>query len=127
MRDTGERARRIPAVAGPPPARPGGVRPLAGGPRRGDPVAGFLSLAPLDDVGKDHGLLAGHRDAGGRVGFGRSGRLWLALSRACRRLITLVETVPRAAGVRRRRWTGDTVGPEMVAALDEIKRLRLSS
>ncbi|MFH9085011.1 phosphotransferase family protein [Streptomyces sp. NPDC017673] len=93
----------------------------------GDPVADFVSLALLDDIEKDQDFLAGYRDAGGRVRFDRSERLRLALYRAYLYLIMLVETVPRAVDAQRRRWTRETVGPELVAALDEIKRLRLSS
>ncbi|WP_078629786.1 phosphotransferase family protein [Streptomyces sp. NRRL WC-3744] len=93
----------------------------------GDPVADLVSLALLDDIEKDQDFLAGYRDAGGRISFDRSERLRLALYRACLYLIMLVETVPRAVDAERRRRTRETVAPELVAALDEIKRLRLSS
>ncbi|MET7434106.1 aminoglycoside phosphotransferase family protein [Streptomyces flaveolus] len=93
----------------------------------GDPVADLVSLALLDDIEKDQDFLAGYRDAGGRISFDRSERLRLALYRACLYLIMLVETVPRTVDAERRRRTRETVAPELVAALDEIKRLRLSS
>lgn len=93
----------------------------------GDPLADFVSLALLDDIEKDQDFLAGYRDAGGRVRFDRSERLRLALYRAYLYLIMLVETVPRAAGAERRRWIRRTVAPALVAALDEITCLRLSS
>ncbi|MEV5383983.1 aminoglycoside phosphotransferase family protein [Streptomyces sp. NPDC052721] len=93
----------------------------------GDPVADFVSLALLDDIEKDQDFLAGYRDAGGRVSFDRSERLRLARYHACLYLIMLVGTVPRAVDAERRRWRRETVGPELVAALDEIKRLSLSS
>ncbi|OYP13700.1 phosphotransferase [Streptomyces sp. FBKL.4005] len=93
----------------------------------GDPLADFVSLALLDDIERDRDFLAGYRDGGGRVGFGRPERTRLALYRAYLYLIMLVETVPRGVDADRRWWTRETVGPQLVAALDDLTRLRLSS
>ncbi|CCK25487.1 hypothetical protein BN159_1108 [Streptomyces davaonensis JCM 4913] len=89
----------------------------------GDPVADFVSLALLGDIEKDTAFLAGYREAGGRVEFDRPTRLRLALYRAYLYLIMLTETVPRAVDEGRLRWTREAVGPELVAALDEIAEL----
>ncbi|MFF3346259.1 phosphotransferase family protein [Streptomyces sp. NPDC002779] len=89
----------------------------------GDPVADFVSLALLGDIEKDEAFLAGYREAGGLVEFDTPTRLRLALYRAYLYLIMLTETVPRAVGAGRLRWTRETVGPELVAALDEIAEL----
>ncbi|WP_261720214.1 aminoglycoside phosphotransferase family protein [Streptomyces sp. FZ201] len=89
----------------------------------GDPVADFVSLALLGDIEKDSAFLGGYREAGGRVDFDRSTRLRLACYRAYLYLIMLTETVPRAADEGRSRWIRETVGPELVAALDAITEL----
>ncbi|MEU6549528.1 aminoglycoside phosphotransferase family protein [Streptomyces sp. NPDC046915] len=93
----------------------------------GDPLADFVSLALLGDIGKDEAFLAGYREAGGRVGFDTAARLRLALYRAYLYLIMLTETVPRGADEGRRRRVQERVAPELVAALDEIMELPLSS
>ncbi|MER7577177.1 aminoglycoside phosphotransferase family protein [Streptomyces sp. NPDC126514] len=89
----------------------------------GDPVADFVSLALLGDMEKDEAFLAGYREAGGQVEFDTSTRLRLALYRAYLYLIMLTETVPRVVDAGRLRWTRETVGPELVAALEEIAEL----
>ncbi|MEV0238400.1 aminoglycoside phosphotransferase family protein [Streptomyces sp. NPDC050674] len=86
----------------------------------GDPLADFVSLALLGDIRDDEAFLAGYREEGGRTGFGVTGRLRLALYRAYLYLIMLTETVPRQAGEEQERWVRERVGPELVAALDEI-------
>lgn len=86
----------------------------------GDPLADFVSLALLDDIEKDRDFLAGYRDGGGDIGLGPARRRRLALYRAYLYLIMLVETVPRAFGPDRCRWTREVVGPELVAALEDI-------
>ncbi|WP_230534808.1 phosphotransferase family protein [Streptomyces griseomycini] len=89
----------------------------------GDPLADFVSLALLDDIGKDEAFLAGYREAGGRAGFDAEARVRLALYRAYLYLIMIVETVPRAPGGDHERWVRDAVGPELEAALDEMAEL----
>ncbi|WP_328875682.1 aminoglycoside phosphotransferase family protein [Streptomyces sp. NBC_00287] len=89
----------------------------------GDPVADFVSLALLGDIEKDAAFLAGYREAGGLVEFDTPTRLRLALYRAYLDLIMLTETVPRAVDEGRLRWARETVGPDLVAALDEIAEL----
>ncbi|MFF4037734.1 phosphotransferase family protein [Streptomyces sp. NPDC001816] len=87
----------------------------------GDPLADFVSLALLDDIAKDEAFLAGYGQAGGRAALGCAESLRLALYRAYLYLIMLVETVPRAVDEGHARWAQETVAPELVAALDEIK------
>jgi aminoglycoside phosphotransferase (APT) family kinase protein len=89
----------------------------------GDPLADFVSLALLGDIQQDEAFLAGYREAGGRAGFDAPARLRLALYRAYLYLIMLTETIPREAGEEQERWVRDKVGPELVAALDEIEAL----
>ncbi|MGQ4365288.1 phosphotransferase family protein [Streptomyces sp. SAS_272] len=86
----------------------------------GDPLADFVSPALLADIRQDEAFLAGYREAGGRAVFDAPARLRLALYRAYLYLIMIVETVPRAVGADRDRWTQEKVAPELVAALDEI-------
>ncbi|MFF8869962.1 phosphotransferase family protein [Streptomyces massasporeus] len=86
----------------------------------GDSLADFVSLALLGDIREDEEFLAGYREAGGRARFDTAARLRLALYRAYLYLIMLTETVPREAGEEQRRWVGERVAPELVAALDEI-------
>lgn len=86
----------------------------------GDPVADFVSPALLGDIEKDPAFLGGYREAGGLVEFDGPTRLRLALYRAYLYLIMLTETVPRAADEEQLRWAREMVGPELVAALDEI-------
>jgi len=87
----------------------------------GDPLADFVSLALLGDIRKDEAFLAGYREAGGRAEFDAPARLRLALYRAYLYLIMLIETVPRAVDAGRVQWVQETVGPELVAALEEIE------
>ncbi|MBC2902346.1 phosphotransferase [Streptomyces cupreus] len=89
----------------------------------GDPVADFVSLALLGDIEKDVAFLSGYREAGGLVEFDTPTRLRLALYRAYLYLIMLTETVPRAVDGGRLQWVREAVGPELVAALDEIAEL----
>ncbi|MFG2357156.1 phosphotransferase family protein [Streptomyces sp. NPDC048521] len=93
----------------------------------GDPIADFVSLALLDDIEKDPDFLAGYRNGGCHIVFGRPQRLRLALYRAYLYVIMLVETVPRDVGAAQARWVREAVAPELVAALDEIRRRPLSS
>ncbi|MEU1303759.1 phosphotransferase family protein [Streptomyces shenzhenensis] len=104
------------------PARIGG---LIDGERMfwGDPLADFVSLALLGDIRKEEAFLAGYRAAGGHAEFGAAACLRLALYRSYLYLIMLTETVPRAVGAEHGRWVRETVGPELVAALDEIAEL----
>ncbi|MCQ9130921.1 phosphotransferase family protein [Streptomyces hilarionis] len=92
----------------------------------GDPLADFVSLALLGDIGKDEAFLQGYREAGGRAVFGASARVRLALYRAYLYLIMLTETVPRAAGPEHLRWVREKVAPELLAALAEVADARLS-
>ncbi|NEB02665.1 aminoglycoside phosphotransferase family protein [Streptomyces sp. SID13726] len=89
----------------------------------GDPLADFVSLALLGDIRKDEAFLAGYREAGGHAEFDDSARLRLALYRAYLDLIMITETIPRAYDADRVRWVQETVGPDLVAALDEIAAL----
>ncbi|MFF0221409.1 phosphotransferase family protein [Streptomyces sp. NPDC004629] len=89
----------------------------------GDPLADFVSLALLGDIRKEEAFLAGYREAGGHAAFDTAACLRLALYRSYLYLIMLTETVPRAAGPEHDRWVRETVGPELVAALDEIAEL----
>ncbi|MDN0197689.1 aminoglycoside phosphotransferase family protein [Streptomyces sp. S.PNR 29] len=89
----------------------------------GDPLADFVSLALLGDIRTDEPFLAGYRDAGGRAGFDVPARLRLALYRAYLYLIMLTETIPRAVGDEREGWVQETVAPELMAALEEIRQL----
>ncbi|MFJ9817625.1 phosphotransferase family protein [Streptomyces sp. NPDC101151] len=84
---------------------------------RGDPLADFVSLVLLDDIEKDEAFLAGHRQGGGRAAFGRAEGLRIALCRAYRYVIMLVETVPRAVDEEHARRVQKAVAPELVAAL----------
>lgn len=92
----------------------------------GDPLADFVSLALLEDIRKDEPFLAGYRAAGGHAVFDASARLRLALYRAYLYLIMLAETVPRASGAEHDRWLGETVAPELLAALNEIESAGVS-
>ncbi|MBK3638477.1 aminoglycoside phosphotransferase family protein [Streptomyces sp. MBT97] len=87
----------------------------------GDPLADFVSTALLGDIRTDEAFLAGYRAAGGTADFDRPARLRLALYRAYLYLIMLTETVPRASGAGHDRWLGETVAPELLAALREIE------
>ncbi|MDH6622302.1 aminoglycoside phosphotransferase (APT) family kinase protein [Streptomyces sp. LBL] len=109
--------------------RPAGQRPRIGGLIDGermfwgDPLADFVSLALLGNIERDDAFLAGYREAGGWAEFDGPARLRLALYRAYLYLIMLTETVPRALGVDHDRWLQQTVAPELVAALEEIRTL----
>lgn len=92
----------------------------------GDPVADFVSLALLGDIRKDEPFLEGYRRVGGHAVFDASARLRLALYRAYLYLIMLTETIPRAYGAEHNRWLGETVAPELLAALDEIEAAGVS-
>ncbi|GAA3871938.1 aminoglycoside phosphotransferase family protein [Streptomyces lacrimifluminis] len=87
----------------------------------GDQVADFVSLALLGDIRGDEAFLRGYREAGGRVGFDEATCRRLALYRAYLYLIMLTETVPRAVGEERVRWTREAVGPALIDALDEVR------
>jgi aminoglycoside phosphotransferase (APT) family kinase protein len=89
----------------------------------GDPLADFVSLALLGDIRADAPFLTGYRGAGGRAEFDVPARLRLALYRAYLYLIMLTETIPRADGAERERWVQEVVAPELVAALEEIRKL----
>ncbi|MDN3026871.1 aminoglycoside phosphotransferase family protein [Streptomyces sp. S.PB5] len=89
----------------------------------GDPIAEFVSLALLGDIGTDEDFLAGYRESGGRVDFDVPARLRYALYRAYLYLIMLTETVPREMGEADRRWRQEAVAPELLAALAEIREL----
>lgn len=89
----------------------------------GDPLADFVSLALLGDIGKDRAFLTGYREGGGASGLGVTERLRLALYRCYLYLIMLTETVPRAAGEEHVRRLREVVAPELVAALDEVGEL----
>ncbi|MGY1495639.1 phosphotransferase family protein [Streptomyces sp. QTS52] len=86
----------------------------------GDPVADFVSLALLGDIRGDEAFLRGYREAGGRVEFDGATCRRLALYRAYLYLIMLAETVPRAVGEERVKWTRDVVGPALLGALDDL-------
>jgi aminoglycoside phosphotransferase (APT) family kinase protein len=93
----------------------------------GDPLADFVSLALLGDIGKDRAFLTGYREGGGACEFGAPERLRLALYRCYLYLIMLTETVPRAAGEEHDGWLREVVAPELVAALDEAGELSRDS
>jgi len=86
----------------------------------GDPLADFVSLALLGDIRKDEDFLTGYQEAGGQAEFDTPARQRLALYRSYLYLIMLVETVPRAPGDEHVAWVREAVGPQLVAALDEI-------
>lgn len=86
----------------------------------GDPVADFVSLALLGDIRGDEAFLRGYQEAGGRVEFDEPTCRRLALYRAYLYLIMLTETVPRAVGEERVKWTREVVGPALVGALDDL-------
>ncbi|WP_369264550.1 phosphotransferase family protein [Streptomyces sp. R35] len=86
----------------------------------GDPLADFVSLALLGDIKQDKDFLTGYQEAGGRAEFDTPARQRLALYRSYLYLIMLVETVPRAPGDEHVAWVREAVGPQLVAALDEI-------
>jgi Ser/Thr protein kinase RdoA (MazF antagonist) len=86
----------------------------------GDPVADFVSLALLGDIRGDEAFLRGYREAGGRVEFDEATCRRLALYRAYLYLIMLTETVPRAVGEERLRWTREVVGPALTDALTDL-------
>ncbi|WP_327699346.1 phosphotransferase family protein [Streptomyces sp. NBC_00459] len=86
----------------------------------GDPVADFVSLALLGDIRGDEAFLRGYRQAGGRVEFDEATCRRLALYRAYLYLIMLIETVPRAVGEERVRWTREVVGPALMDALTDL-------
>lgn len=86
----------------------------------GDPVADFVSLALLGDIRDDAEFLTGYQEAGGQVEFDSATCRRLALYRAYLYLIMLTETVPRAVGEERVRWTREVVGPALTAALADL-------
>lgn len=92
----------------------------------GDPLADFVSLALLGDIRGDEAFLGAYRQAGGPAEFGASARVRYALYRAYLYLIMLTETVPRAVGPDRVRWVRERVGPELLAALEEIAETHVS-
>ncbi|MFF8691265.1 phosphotransferase family protein [Streptomyces sp. NPDC015144] len=87
----------------------------------GDPVADFVSLALFADMEDDTAFLAGYADAGGAVVFDGPVRLRLALYRAYLFLIMLVEVEPRQAGEADLTWVRSHVGPQLVAALEDVE------
>ncbi|MGW2846589.1 phosphotransferase family protein [Streptomyces sp. NPDC001274] len=87
----------------------------------GDPVADFVSLALFADMEDDTACLAGYADAGGAVVFDGPVRLRLALYRAYLYLIMLVEVEPRQAGEADLTWVRSHVGPQLVAALEDVE------
>ncbi|MDX2547920.1 phosphotransferase family protein [Streptomyces sp. WI04-05B] len=86
----------------------------------GDPVADFVSLALLGDIRGDAQFLTGYQKLGGQVEFDYTTCRRLALYRAYLYLIMLTETVPRAVGEERVRWTRDVVGPALTDALADL-------
>ncbi|MGX1545965.1 phosphotransferase family protein [Streptomyces adustus] len=106
------------------PAAPVRIGGLIDGERMlwGDPLADFVSLALLGNIRNDEAFLAGYREAGGRTGFDPPALLRLALYRAYLYLIMLVETVPRKMGEDALRWREEEVAPQLVGALDEIRK-----
>ncbi|MDX3746904.1 aminoglycoside phosphotransferase family protein [Streptomyces sp. AK08-02] len=86
----------------------------------GDPVADFVSLALLGDIRGDAQFLTGYQKSGGQVEFDYTTCRRLALYRAYLYLIMLTETVPRAVGEERVRWTRDVVGPALTDALADL-------
>lgn len=89
----------------------------------GDPVADFVSLALLADIRQDAGFLTVYQEAGGGVDFTPSVRRRYALYRSYLYLIMLIEVVPRAMDEGQVAWRREAVGPQLTAALDELKDL----
>ncbi|MEV8456914.1 aminoglycoside phosphotransferase family protein [Streptomyces sp. NPDC052095] len=87
----------------------------------GDPVADFVSLALFADMEDDTAFLAGYAHAGGAAVFDGPVRLRLALYRAYLCLIMLVEVEPRQAGEADLAWARSHVGPQLVAALEDVE------
>ncbi|WP_030904096.1 phosphotransferase family protein [Streptomyces sp. NRRL F-5126] len=87
----------------------------------GDPAADFVSLALFADIERETDFLAGYAAAGGRADFDASLRLRVALYRCYLYLIMLVEAVPRGYPAEQAAWTRETVGPQLEAALRDVR------
>ena len=87
----------------------------------GDPLADFVSLALLGDIGQDEAFLAGYREAGGPARLDATSRVRLALYRSYLYLIMLVEAVPRGYDDPRRAWLQLRVAPVLAAELDQLR------
>lgn len=89
----------------------------------GDPVADFVSLALLGDIGQDADFLTGYQEAGGEIEFTPSVRRRYALYRSYLYLIMLIEVVPRAMDDGHVGWRREEVAPRLTAALEELRDL----
>jgi aminoglycoside phosphotransferase (APT) family kinase protein len=87
----------------------------------GDPLADFVSLALLSDIGRDRAFLDGYRQAGGPVVLDAGSEVRLALYRSYLYLIMLAEITPRTFTPAERRRREAMVIPALAAELDILR------
>jgi aminoglycoside phosphotransferase (APT) family kinase protein len=88
----------------------------------GDPLADFVSLALMADIGSDQAFLTAYGEAGGPAQLDDSSQIRLALYRSYLDLIMLIEAVPRGyTGGPQREWLDGRVAPALATELDALE------